>query len=125
MDLLREQDFSSRLAPVGQREADRIVQLFNRLMDQLKNERLRVREQNHFLDLLVSASPMGVVLLDFDRRLTSVNAAARNFLGLPIDAPVEGCRLSELDSPLAVRLSALAPGEVVTVRLNDAMIYRC
>lgn len=125
MDLLREQDFSSRLAPVGQREADRIVQLFNRLMDQLKNERLRVREQNHFLDLLVSASPMGVVLLDFDRRLTSVNAAARNFLGLPIDAPVEGCRLSELDSPLAVRLSALAPGEVATVRLNDAMIYRC
>lgn len=36
MDLLREQDFSSRLAPVGQHEADRIVQLFNRLMDQLK-----------------------------------------------------------------------------------------
>ena len=57
MDLLREQDFSSRLAPVRQAEADRIVDMFNRMMDQLKNERLRLREQNHFLDLLINVSP--------------------------------------------------------------------
>lgn len=48
MELLREQDFSSRLSPVGQYESDRIVNIFNRMMDQLKNERLRLREQNHF-----------------------------------------------------------------------------
>lgn len=48
MELLREQDFSSRLSKVGQYEADRIVNVFNRMMDQLKNERLRLREQNHF-----------------------------------------------------------------------------
>lgn len=57
MDLLREQDFSSRLTQVGQFEADRVVNIFNRMMDQLKNERLRLREQNHFLDLLIQASP--------------------------------------------------------------------
>ncbi len=39
MELLREQDFSSRLTPVGQKEADRIVLVFNRMMEQLK-ERL-------------------------------------------------------------------------------------
>lgn len=44
MDLLREQDFSSRLTPVGQKEADRIVLVFNRMMEQLKDERLRLRE---------------------------------------------------------------------------------
>ena len=38
MDLLREQDFSSRLAPVRQAEADRIVDMFNRMMDQLTVE---------------------------------------------------------------------------------------
>ena len=41
MELLREQDFSSRLSPVGQYEADRVVNIFNRMMEQLKNERLR------------------------------------------------------------------------------------
>ena len=42
MELLREQDFSSRLSQVGQYEADRVVNIFNRMMDQLKNERLRM-----------------------------------------------------------------------------------
>ena len=46
MELLREQDFSSRLSLVGQYEADRVVNVFNRMMEQLKNERLRLREQN-------------------------------------------------------------------------------
>jgi nitrogen fixation/metabolism regulation signal transduction histidine kinase len=66
MDLLREQDFSSRLSPVGQYEADRVVNIFNRMMEQLKNERIRLREQNNFLDLLIKASPMGVIILNFD-----------------------------------------------------------
>ena len=59
MELLKEQDFSSRLSRVGQKEADRIVDIFNKMMEQLKNERLHLREQNHFLDLLINASPMG------------------------------------------------------------------
>ena len=42
MELLREQDFSSRLSLVGQYEADRVVNVFNRMMEQLKNERLRL-----------------------------------------------------------------------------------
>ena len=76
MDLLREQDFSSRLKSVGQLEADRIVDIFNRMMQQLKEERLRLREQNHFLDLLISVSPMGVVIQTFDGKISMANKAA-------------------------------------------------
>ena len=36
MELLKEQDFSSRLSRVGQKEADRIVDIFNKMMEQLK-----------------------------------------------------------------------------------------
>ena len=39
MELLREQDFSSRLTTVGQVEADRIITIFNRMMDQLKDRK--------------------------------------------------------------------------------------
>jgi len=56
MDLIRAQDFSSRLTKVGQPEADRIVDMFNTMMHRLKTERLRIREQNHFLDLLISVA---------------------------------------------------------------------
>ena len=57
----QEQDFSSRLSHVGQQEADRVVNVFNRMMEQLKNERLRLREQNHFLDLMINASPWALL----------------------------------------------------------------
>ncbi len=82
MDLLREQDFSSRLRSVGQHEADRVVAIFNKMMEQLKNERLRLREQNQFLDLLIKASPMGVIVLDFDHRITGLNPAAFKIMGV-------------------------------------------
>ena len=98
MELLKEQDFSSRLSRVGQKEADRIVDIFNKMMEQLKNERLHLREQNHFLDLLINASPMGVIMLNLDKEVLSVNPAARKMLGISSSQ---------------------------TVRLNDANIYKC
>lgn len=76
MELLREQDFSSRLSLVGQYEADRVVNVFNRMMEQLKNERLRLREQNHFLDLLINASPMGVIITSLDDDVSQLNPMA-------------------------------------------------
>lgn len=125
MDLLREQDFSSRLSPVGQREADRIVKIFNRMMEQLKNERLHLREQNHFLDLVIKASPMGVILLDKDNSITTLNPAAANMLGYPNMKDVEGKDLFKLDSSLAVELKEMNSHEVKTVRLSDSSIYKC
>ena len=125
MDLLREQDFSSRLAPVRQAEADRIVDMFNRMMDQLKNERLRLREQNHFLDLLINVSPMGVVILDFDGKISMLNMAAMRFLGYTVADELVGKRFQDLDAPLAGEIARLPKDTVETIRLSDAMIYRC
>lgn len=125
MDLLREQDFSSRLAPVGQAEADRIVEMFNRMMGQLKNERLRLREQNHFLDLLINVSPMGVVILTFDGQISMLNAAALKFLGYASAEELMGKQLQELNTPLAEEVARLPKDTTDTIRLSDAKIYRC
>ena len=124
MELLREQDFSSRLSPVGQYEADRIVNVFNRMMEQLKNERLRLREQNNFLDLLIKASPMGVILTTLDEDLSELNPMAQKMLGVRQE-DVLGKQMNEIDSPLAAELANVPKGETATVRLNDSNIYRC
>lgn len=124
MDQLREQDFSSRLTQVGQFEADRVVNIFNRMMDQLKNERLRLREQNHFLDLLIQASPMGVVIVDFDGRITQVNPMAVKMFGLPAEQ-LHGCKLAEVQAALAKELARMKRDETAVVRLNDSNIYKC
>lgn len=125
MDLLREQDFSSRLSPVGQKEADRIVEMFNGMMGQLKNERLRLREQNHFLDLLIKVSPMGVVILNFDEEISMINQAGLQFLGFSSNKDVIGRKIGQLESHLAEEISNIPKDSSKTVRLSDSMIYKC
>ncbi|WP_080903488.1 PAS domain-containing sensor histidine kinase [Parabacteroides sp. Marseille-P3160] len=125
MELLKEQDFSSRLRPVGQADADRIVDVFNRMMGQLKNERLRLREQNHFLDLLIKASPMGVIILNLDKEVLSLNAASYKMLGLASPEEAIGKPLTQITSPLAAELALIPLHESQTIRLSDANIYKC
>lgn len=124
MELLREQDFSSRLSRVGQYEADRIVNIFNRMMEQLKNERLRLREQNHFLDLLIQASPMGVIITTLAGDVSQLNPMAVKMLGVRPEEAMNK-QLGQIDSPLAAELAAIPKEMTSVVRLNDANIYKC
>lgn len=124
MELLKEQDFSSRLRKVHQKDADRIVEIFNRMITQLKDERLHVREQNQFLDLLINASPMGVVILDFDGRITSLNPAATRCLECDIHK-AGGKSLAQLNNSLADNIATLGKDVTETFQLNDSHIYRC
>ena len=123
MELLHEQDFSSKLSSVGQPEADQIVIIFNRMMMRMKDERVRMREQNHFLDLLINASPMGVVILDFEQRITTINPSAKRFLAAGEN--VIGQRLQDIGSPLAREIEKIENESTETVRLSGANVYHC
>lgn len=122
VDLLKEQDFASRLAHVDYAPADRIVDTFNAMMTQLRNERLRVREQNQFLDLLVDASPMGIVVLGFDGTVSSANPAAAQMLAC---RDLKGLRLADIPGELGAALAALRHNKAETVRLADTRMFRC
>ncbi len=121
IDLLREQDYGSRLAPVGQKDADRIVELFNDLMDNLKTERLRTLETDHLLSLLIEASPTGIISIGNNDRIILCNSASCTILG---EDPI-GKRLDELSSQVARECSMLEKDESRVVRLTDTKIYRC
>ncbi|MDE5794780.1 MAG: PAS domain-containing protein [Muribaculaceae bacterium] len=125
IDLLRAQDFTSRLSHVGQREADRIVDMFNGMMTSLKQERLKLREQNHFLDLLIDVSPMGIIMLDSKGDISECNKAAAKYVGLDSTRDMLLTTVKELDTPLGKVLNSLQDREVKVVRLNDSMVYRC
>lgn len=125
MDLLREQDFGSRLRTVGQYEADRVVAIFNKMMEQLKNERLRLREQNQFLDLLVNVSPMGLIVLDYDGKVSAFNPAAFKIMGISQEDKVIGKKLSELTEILKIDLSGIPMHETRTISLYDGTVYKC
>ena len=124
MHLLREQDFSSRLRTVGVPEADNIVAVFNQMMEELKEERLRLLERNNLLDLLVEVSPMGVAMLDFDGHITSLNPAAMQFLACSGD-DYKGKTFADLPGDLSARIGTLEDESTATFSMNNASVYRC
>ncbi|MEM7588092.1 MAG: PAS domain-containing protein, partial [Acidobacteriota bacterium] len=100
--LINERDFTTHFSPVGQPEMDRLIEVYNRMIDQLREERLRVREQNELLDRIVEASPGGVIICDFEGRVTQLNPSAESLLGID-QASAVGRTLNELaEAELAV-----------------------
>lgn len=73
MDLLRCQDFASRLRKVGQKDADEVVALYNSVMSNMKAERLKNLEQDSFLSKLIEASPMGIAICKLDGSIETKN----------------------------------------------------
>lgn len=108
LNLLREQDFSSRLRRTGQPDADNIVELYNTLMASMKAERLKNLEQNRFLSLVVEASPLGIAVCDFNGAVVRTNSA-----------------WDRMSSPeLANAVESVADGDSQVMRLPGASIMR-
>jgi len=70
---LEDKDFSVKLMPTGSFEMDRIVKVYNNMIDQLREERVSGRQQEEFLDQLLGAAELGVVVLDYDGEVASMN----------------------------------------------------
>ncbi|MBB4080884.1 signal transduction histidine kinase [Lewinella aquimaris] len=70
---LADQDFSVKMRPTGSPEMDRLGQVYNRMIDQLRTERVTGRQREEFLDRLVGAAEVGIVILDFDGGVESAN----------------------------------------------------
>jgi two-component system nitrogen regulation sensor histidine kinase NtrY len=114
--MLAERDFSTRLREVGQPELDALIAVYNRMIDALREERLRALEQHHFLEEVVRASPAGVLTFDFDGRLTTANPGAERLLRCRA-AEMAGRPLRELPVPFIERVAGLEVGGSVVLPL--------
>ena len=122
--LIRDEEFTSRFLPVGQPEIDELIAIYNRMVDHLREERVRVAEQHQFLSRVLEVSPSGIVILDFDGRVSSLNPAAERLVDAPASAVV-GRRLETLASPLARALADLAPGDARLIGMLGARRVKC
>jgi nitrogen fixation/metabolism regulation signal transduction histidine kinase len=109
-ELIRERDFTLHFREVGQPEMDQLIAIYNRMVDQLREERQRLAEQHVLLDKVLRASPSGMLTLDFDGRITMINPAAERLLGRRGDELV-GRPLHGSESPVVRELATLATGE--------------
>jgi two-component system nitrogen regulation sensor histidine kinase NtrY len=122
--LLREHEFTSRFREVGQPEIDALIAVYNQMADHLRDERTRLQEQHYFLSQILQVSPLGIITLDFDERVTLTNPSAERLLGLPADR-IAGRKLPELASPLTEALVALRSGDSRVIPVQGARRVKC
>jgi nitrogen fixation/metabolism regulation signal transduction histidine kinase len=121
---IQERDFTTRLLEVGQPEMDQLIGVYNRMIDSLREERLRVREQHYFLDKIINASPSAIVTFDFDQRIALVNPATEKLLQMTT-ADLLGRHLREIQSPFFQALDQLVVGEPQILTFHGRRRMRC
>ena len=94
------------------------------MINRLREERLSVREKNHFLDLLIESSPLGIIILDLDDRIIDINKAGTRCLAIS-NQDYKGKYLTEVDSMLANEISRINYGEKQLIVLADGQKFLC
>ena len=123
-ELMRERDFTSRFREVGQAEMDELVGIYNRMIDQLRVERLKLEERNLFLDRLLVASPSGVVTLDHELKITQINPAAARFADVSA-VELVGQSVEQFPEPVGRLLRDLEDGGSAVVSAHGGRRLRC
>jgi len=123
IEAIQDKDFTVKFVPTGNDEVDELIRVYNLMIDQLRHERTRQAEQQFFLDKLVEAAPIALLILDFDSRVSAVNPKARQLLRLP-DSDLLQKPLSAIPHPLLAQLSTLPTDQPHTVKLAGVETYR-
>jgi nitrogen fixation/metabolism regulation signal transduction histidine kinase len=124
LSLLKEGDFNITLVKTGNRDVDNIIEVYNSMINRLREERLSVREKNHFLDLLIESSPLGIVILDLDDRIIDINKAGTRCLAIS-DQEYKGKYLTEIESRLATEICKINYEEKRLIILTDGQKFLC
>ncbi len=122
-DAIADKDFSIKYLDTGSKEMDKLVHVFNDMIDQLREERTSMSQQSYFMQNLINATPLGIIILNFDEEISSINPSAKDILQMSNFEKEK--KLSDLNIDLAKELSLLNIGEVKLIVINGIDKYKC
>lgn len=106
IESLKDKDFNMRLVSVGQKEIDSLINTYNQMLDTLRMERRLQQEQHLFLERLIQASPSGILILDLNEAVQTINSSAEKYLKLN-SKEVIGKKLADINLGILRDLSEL------------------
>ncbi|NQV17174.1 MAG: PAS domain-containing protein [Armatimonadetes bacterium] len=124
IESLEDKDFSMKFVKVGHLEMDQLIGVYNRMIDQLREERIKQREQHFFLQHLIESSPSGIIILNFDEIITQINPAAGSFLGLSSEKII-GKTFDKLPGKLPMELNKLLSGNSEIIPISGMKTFKC
>ena len=123
IESLKDQDFSIKLKPVKNKEFNSFIGVYNKMIDQLRKERIALSEKSFLLAKLMDASPTGILIFDFDDQLSSLNPAALKFMGIPAEN-IEKLKLVDLSEKAGGMFDQSSTSPNYIFRKNGNESYR-
>jgi nitrogen fixation/metabolism regulation signal transduction histidine kinase len=63
VDAIEDKDFNVKFVSTGKYEMDKLISVYNRMIDELRTERTKQEQQHFFLEKLIHTSPVGILIL--------------------------------------------------------------
>ncbi len=122
-DAIADGDFSIKYLRTGSKEVDKLVDVFNHMIDTLRTERTHMSEQSYFIQNLLDVTPTGIVIMDIDGMLSYVNPSAQKILEIP---PIyEGKEITAFKSELISKITELEIEQSRMISINGVEKYKC
>lgn len=122
-DAITDKDFTIKFVKTGSKEMDKLIDVYNSMIDNIREERIQVEEQHFFLKKLISASPNGIIILDYDEKITDINPRAMKILELNENAIQQ--TISNFPNPILQQIAQLQVGKANIVSTEGFEKYKC
>ena len=123
VDAIQDKDFNVKFSETGKYEMDKLISVYNRMIDELRNERTKQEQQHFFLEKLIHTSPIGILILDYEENIQQVNPRALYLLNTWEQAIIRKS-IYELSHPVLQHIQSLQPGEARTITFNGIATYK-
>jgi len=120
---IEDKDFTIKFVKTGSKEMDRLIDVYNSMIDNIREERIQVEEQHYFLKKLINASPNGIIILDYDEKITDINPRAMRLLDLEKDVTHQS--IASFDNPILEQIAKLEVGQPNIISTEGFEKYKC
>jgi nitrogen fixation/metabolism regulation signal transduction histidine kinase len=124
IEAIKNKDFNVKFLGTGKKEMDQLIDVYNRMIDELRAERRAQEEQHYFLDKLIQSSPTGILILDFEGRIERINPKGLDLLGLS-EKQVKGQDIKWMDHPIAREAAEIPVETAKTISINGLRTFKC
>ncbi len=121
-DALKDQDYNYKYAETGSKHMDQLIDVFNKMLIRLKDEKVKSSAQSIFLNDLIDQAPYGIILLDYDDKISQINTYARNFFDTSIEI---GTAIHKIDHEMIGSIYNLVKSENKIVSLSGGKKFNC
>ena len=122
VDAIADADFSIKYTKTGSVEINNLIETYNQMIDQLREERTLMTGQSYFLQNLIEVTPIGIIIMDYDGKLSNVNPSAAKLLGIK-DSWIDK-KLSDYKNELITRILKVDNHQPELLEVNGIDKYK-